>query len=201
MTAAEQSRPDVAAAREAFLAETLAGVRLSDVVVVDESYVTTKLTRLRGRSRRGTRLRARVPHGHWKLLTVLAAISVSGVVVAATVDAATDGDVFLAWVRECLLPALVPGKVVVMDNLASHHVAGVRKLVEGAGCRVVYLPPYSPDLSPIEACFSKVKNAVRSMAPRTVDEAGRSVAQAFGLVTPGDCHGFFRGCGYTLHLN
>lgn len=200
MTAAERARPDVADARDRFLRETLAGVPLADVVVVDESYVTTKLTRLRGRSPRGERLRAPVPHGHWKVLTVLAAISVAGVVAAATVDAATDGDVFVAWVRDCLVSALTPGRVVVMDNLGSHKVTGVRALVEGAGCRLAFLPPYSPDLSPIEPCFAKAKNAVRGMEPRTVEEAGRAVAAAFALVTPGDCHGFFRGCDYTLHL-
>ena len=118
--------------------------------MLDESYATTKFTRLRGRSRRGVRLRSHVPHGHWKLLTILAAVSVTGVVTAATVDAATDTDIFVAFVREALAPALRPGQVVVMDNLSSHHVDDVRALIERAGCRLVYLPPYSPDLSPIE---------------------------------------------------
>jgi hypothetical protein len=135
LVAAERLRPDVAAARDAFFAVALAGVALRDVVVLDESYATTEFTRLRGRSPRGTRLVARVPHGHWKLLTVLAAMSVSGVVCAATVDAATDTDVFVTFVRDALCPALRPGQVVVMDNLAAHKGRGHRQ-----GDRVGRLP-------------------------------------------------------------
>jgi transposase len=178
----------------------LAGVPLRDVVVLDESYATTKFTRPRGRCPRGTRLRARVPHGHRKVLTILAAVSVAGVVTAASIDAATDADVFVTFVRAALVPALRPGQVVVMDNLASHHVDGVRALVEGAGCRLVYLPPYSPDLSPIEPMWSKLKQAVRSRDPRTVLDLHAAIGEAFTTITPGDCLGYFTGCNYTLHL-
>jgi hypothetical protein len=150
LIAAEQLRPDVAARRAAFFAQALAGVAISDIVVLDESYATTKFTRLRGRSPRGQRLLARVPHGHWKLLTILAAMSVVGVVAAATIDAATDTDVFVGFITVALCPALRHGQVVVMDNLPAHHAAEVRHLIEAAGCRLIYLPPYSPDLSPIE---------------------------------------------------
>ncbi len=197
MIAAEQLRPDVAEARATYFARELAGVPLSDVVVLDESYATTKFTRLRGRSLRGTRVSARVPHGHWKLLTVIAAISVEGVVAAVTVDAPTDRDVFATFLREALLPALSPGRVIVMDNLASHHVAEVRGLLEGAGCRLVYLPPYSPDLSPIEPAWSKAKQAVRSLDPRTVPELEAAIQSSLGTINSEDCAGFFRGCGYT----
>ena len=186
--------------RAAFFAGALAGVRLSDVVVLDESYATTKFTRLRGRSPRGERLVARVPHGHWKLLTVLAAVGVSGVVAAATVDAATDTGVFVTFVRTALVPALRPGQVVVMDNLAPHKAAEVARLIGAAGCRAVYLPPYSPDLSPIEPMWSKVKQAIRSRDARTVPELDAAITHAFTTVTPGDCLGYFRGCGYTLRL-
>jgi DDE superfamily endonuclease len=143
-------RKDVAAARDAFFAEQLKHVPLCDVVVLDESYVTTQFTRLRGRSLRGERLNDRVPHGHWKLLTILAAVSVNGIVTAAAIDATTDSDVFCTFIAEALAPALRPGQVVVMDNLAAHKVAAVKRMIEAAGCRLVYLPPYSPDLSPIE---------------------------------------------------
>jgi transposase len=197
--AAEQLREDVAAARACFF-DRLKDVPLRDVVVLDESYVTTQFTRLRGRSPRGERVVQRLPQGHWELLTVLAAMTVEGVPTAAAIEAATDTEVFRAFVSEALAPCLRTGQVVVMDNLAAHKVAGVREAVEAAGCRVLYLPPYSPDYSPIEPMWSKVKQAVRSIAARTVDALTESVGTALGTVTAGDCHGYFRHCGYTLHL-
>ena len=190
----------MAAARDAFLAERLAGVPLSDVVVLDESYATTRFTRLRGRCRRGARLRCPVPHGHWKLLTVIAAMTVRGVQAAMTVDAATDAEVFGAFVGRVLAPTLRPGQVVVMDNLAAHKVAGVAGTIERAGCRVVYLPPYSPDLSPIEPMWSKVKQLLRTAAARTVDALEQAVGAALAAVTETDCRGYFEHCGYTLQL-
>jgi transposase len=197
--AQEQLREDVAAARGCFFGQ-LEDVPLNDVVVLDESYATTQFTRLRGRAPRGERVVQRVPHGHWKTLTVLAAMTVEGVLTAAAVDAATDADVFRAFVAEALVPCLRRGQVVVMDNLAAHKVAGVREAVEAAGCRLLYLPPYSPDLSPIEPMWSKVKQALRSAAARTVEALTEAVGVALGTVTAGDCLGYFRHCGYTLHL-
>ena len=199
LIAAEQLRPDVAEARATFF-DGLAGVPLRDVVVLDESYATTQFTRLRGRAPRGTRLVERVPHGRWKSLTAVAAMTVDGVLAAATVDAATDADVFRAFVRHALVPALRPGQVVVMDNLSSHKVAGVRELVESAGCRLLYLPPYSPDFSPIEPMWSQVKQAVRKAKPRTPAAVADAVGLALGTVTSADCLGYFRHCGYTLRL-
>jgi transposase len=208
VSASEQLRPDVAGARDAFFASQLAGVASSDVVVVDESYATTQMARLRGRGPRGVRVVGRVPQGHgstelaevWKLLTILAAVTVHGVLAAATVDAATDGDVFTTFVREVLVPALRPGRVVVMDNLAAHKVAGVRRLVEAAGCRLVYLPPYSPDLSPIEPMWSKLKQALRTAGARAAAALGEAIDAALLTITAADCEGYFRHCGYTLHL-
>jgi transposase len=200
VSASEQLRPDVAAARAEFFASRLAGVPLSDVVVVDESYATTQMARLRGRAERGVRVVGRVPHGHWKLLTILAAVTVHGVLAAATVDAATDADVFMTFVRCALVPALRPGQVVVMDNLAAHKVAGVRRLIEAAGCRLVYLPPYSPDFSPIEAMWSKLKQALRTTGARAVAALGEAIDAALATITAADCEGYFRHCGYTLHL-
>ena len=199
LRAREQLRPDVRERRERFFDE-IRDVPLRDVVVLDESYATTQLTRLRGRAARGVRLVGRVPHGHWKLLTVLAAITVEGVVAAATVDAATDGDVFRAFVADALVPALRRGQVVVMDNLAAHKVAGVREAVERAGCRLVYLPPYSPDFSPIENMWSKLKQALRSAGARAVDRLSEAIGAALTTITTSDCTAYFRHCGYTLHL-
>ena len=190
----------MAAARDAFFAAQLNDVPLADVVVTDESYATTQFTRLRGRARRGARVVEHVPHGHWKRLTLLAAMTVAGPLVAAAVDAATDRDVYLSFVTDCLCPALRPGQVVVMDNLSSHKVAGVRQAIEAAGCRLVYLPPYSPDLSPIEPMWSKVKQALRTVAARTVAGLIDATGPAVATVTAADCRGYFDHCGYTLHL-
>lgn len=166
--------------------------------MLDESYATTKFTRLYGRSKRGVRLVGRVPHGHWKLLTIMAAMTVQGVLAAASIDASTDGDVFGSFIRDVLVPTLRPGQVVVMDNLAAHKVAGIRQAIEAAGCRVIYLPPYSPDLSPIEPMWSKVKQTLRTLAARTVEALGDAIAEALNAITPSDCRGYFRHCGYTL---
>lgn len=199
MKASEQLRPDVLAAREVFF-EQIKDVPLRDIVVLDESYATTQFTRLRGRSRRGVRLLARVPHGHWKLLTILAAIGVNGVVTAATVDAPTDADVFGSFITNALVPALRPGQIVVMDNLAAHKISSIRKAIENAGCRLIYLPPYSPDFSPIEPMWSKLKQMLRSIAARTVAELIDGIDAAFKTISTSDCLGYFRHCGYTLHL-
>lgn len=197
LNASEQSRPDVAAARAVFF-EQIKDVPLEDVVVLDESYATTKFTRLRGRARRGVRLRASVPHGHWKLLTVIAAMTLRGVQAAMTIDAATDTDVFGAFIEQVLVPTLRPGQVVIMDNLAAHKVGWIIERIERVGCRVVFLPPYSPDFSPIELMWSKVKQLLRSAAARTVDGLQLAVGAALAAITESDCHGYFHHCGYTL---
>lgn len=155
------------------------------------------MARTRGRARRGERVVERVPHGHWKTTTVLAAVRLSGPTAAATLDGATDADCFRAYVREVLAPTLGPGDVVVMDNLSAHKAPGVREAVEAARARVVYLPPYSPDLNPIENMWSKVKAFLRSAAARTADALADAIDQALAAVTPDDCRGFFRHCGYA----
>ena len=200
LNASEQSRPDVAEARCAFV-EQIKDVPLEDIVVLDESYATTKFTRLRGRALRGVRLRASVPHGHWKLLTILAAMTLRGVQAAMTIDAATDSDVFVAFIVQVLIPTLRPGQVVVMDNLAAHKVAAVRQFIEAAQCRVIYLPPYSPDLSPIEPMWSKVKQLLRGVAARTVNAWQIAVGDALAAVNESDCLGYFEHCGYPLRPN
>ena len=200
LIASEQLRPDVSAARDSFFAEQLKDVPLSDVVVMDESYATTTFTRLRGRCHRTERLKSRVPGGHWKRLTILAAVTVNGVLCGSTIDAATDSDVFRTFVDHVLVPALRPGMVVVMDNLSSHKVKGVREAIEAAGCRLVYLPPYSPDLSPIEPIWSKVKQELRSIEARHVATLDAAVGKALSNVTVADCAGCFANCGYQLHL-
>jgi transposase len=198
--ASEQLRPDVQEARDSFFARELEGVPLADVVVLDESYATTTFTRLRGRCPRNQRLKQKVPAGHWKRLTVIAAITVAGVLAAASINASTDGQVFTTFINDCLVPALRPGMVIVMDNLSAHKVAAIRQSIESAGCRVVYLPPYSPDLSPIENIWSKSKAILRYLEARTVEDLEAAVTLAIQEVTAADCRNCFKACGYTLHL-
>ena len=173
-------------------------VKLNNVVVLDESYATTTFTRLRGRCPRHQRLRAQVSGGHWRRLTILAAITVDGVLCASTIDAATDAEVFRMFVSQVLVPSLRPGMVVVMDNLSSHKVAGVVNAIEKANCRVVYLPPYSPDLSPIEPTWSKVKQRLRTIGARDVPTLETAIGHALASITPNDCSGCFNACGYSL---
>ena len=200
LIAAEQNRPDVAAARANFFAEQLKDVPLKNVVVLDESYATTQFTRLRGRCALDQRLVAAVPHGHWKTVTILAGITIQGVLAAASIDSATDGDVFSMFIREVLAPALKPEMVVVMDNLPAHKVAAIARILEKAGCRLVYLPPYSPDYSPIENIWSKVKQVLRKREAREIPTLGEAITAALATVTATDCRNCFDSCGYTLHL-
>ena len=190
----------MAAARANFFADQLKGVPLDKVVVLDESYATTTFTPLRGRCPRHERLYASVPAGHWKRLTILAAITTAGVLGAMTVDASTDAAVFVAFVDQVLVPRLTPGMTVVMDNLSSHKVAAVARLIEQAGCRVVYLPPYSPDYSPIEPIFSKVKGHLRRTEAGDVPTLEAAIGEALKTITATDCRNCYDDCGYTLHL-
>jgi transposase len=174
----------------------LKGVPLERLVVIDESAASTNMARLRGRCPEGERLVAAVPHGHWKVLTMIAAMTVRGVLTAVTVDAATDGEVFLRFVTQALVPRRCgPATVVVLDNLQAHKVKGVREAVEAveaveaAGATLLYLPPYSPDLSPIEPMWSKVKQGLRSIAARTVDALQDAVTSALLSITPSRLRG------------
>lgn len=187
-------------ARDNFFAQQLKDVPLENVVVLDESYATTVFTRLRGRCPVSQRLKQPVPAGHWKRLTILAAITVTGVLAAASINAATDAQVFGSFVRDCLAPALRPGMVVVMDNLSSHKVAAVREAIEAAHCRLVFLPPYSPDYSPIENIWSKAKSVLRMLEARTLEDLEVAVTLALQEVTATDCRNCFDDCGYSLHL-
>jgi transposase len=188
----------VALARETFFCEQLKDVRVSDIVVLDESFATTTFTRLRGRCRRDKRLYAPVPHGHWKRLTILAAITTAGLLTAGVIDASTNADVFRSFIAEALVPGLRSGMVVIMDNLSSHKVSGIRELIENAGCRLIYLPPYSPDFSPIENIFSKVKQLLRSAGARDVPGLMQAIHDALSQITADDCVNCFSACGYTL---
>jgi transposase len=186
----------VTAARAAWPA-ALAGVDPARLVFLGESGAKTNMARLRGRCPAGERLAAAVPHGHWSTTTMISAVRLDGPFAAATLAGATDADAFLVYARDVLAPRLRPGDVVVMDNLPAHKRPGVRAAVEEAGAVVLYLPPYSPVLNPIESMWSKVKAHLRAAAARTLDALGDAIDAALAAATRDDCVGFFRGCGYA----
>jgi transposase len=168
------------------------------LIFLDESGVTTDMTRRYGRARRGERVREGTPGGHWRTLTVLGAIRSSGWVAQMTIEAATDGDIFLAYLEQVLCPQLRPGDVVVMDNLSAHKVAGVRELIQATGAELRYLPPYSPDFNPIEKCWSQVKQRLRASKARSLSALEQALAEALAAVTPQNIQACFRHCGYAL---
>ena len=156
------------------------------------------MTRRYGRARRSERVHEGTPAGHWRTLTVLGAIRASGWAATMTIEAPTDGDVFLAFLEQVLCPQLQPGDVVVMDNLAAHKVEGVRGLIVARGAELRYLPPYSPDFNPIEKCWSKVKQLLRGAKARSLWTLETAVAEALAAVTPHNIQACFRHCGYAL---
>jgi transposase len=167
-------------------------------VFVDESGASTAMDRTYGRAPSGVRVDGPVPHGHWKVTTLTAAVRLDGVPPSACLafDGATDSAGFETYVERCLVPALRPGDIVVMDNLACHKTAEVARLVGSAGAEVRYLPAYSPDLNPIEQLFSKLKGLLRSAAARTVDAVIEAMGEALRAIRPGDILGWFGHSGY-----
>ena len=168
------------------------------MIFLDETGATTEMTRRYGRAIPGKRVREGTPAGHWRTLTVLGAIRQSGWVATMTIEAATDGEIFQAYLEQVLCPQLQPGDIVVMDNLSAHKVPGVRELIENAGAELRYLPPYSPDFNPIEKCWSKFKQLLRSAKARSLEKLESSVADALTAITPQDMQGCFHHCGYGL---
>jgi transposase len=175
----------------------MAGHPPARLVFVDESGANTKMTRFRGRAPMGQRLVSHVPLGHYQTTTLVSAIRLSGPAAPWLFDGAMDGEMFLAWIEQGLVPALQKGDVVIMDNLATHKVAGVRQAIEEAEARLIYLPPYSPDFNPIENMWSKVKQILRSWAPRTEEELLPAAKAAFDAISPADCQGFFLNARYA----
>lgn len=155
------------------------------------------MTRLRGRAPRGERVVGAVPHGHWKTTTLIAALDHDGVRCSMVLDGPVNRLAFEAFVEQVLAPRLRPGDLVIMDNLSSHKGVRTPALVRAAGAAVVYLPPYSPDLNPIENAFSKVKQALRSLGHRSIESLWRVMQSVLDRVTPNDANGFFQNCGYA----
>lgn len=184
------------AARRAAWRDEQADLDPSRLVFVDETGVSTKMARRCGRSPRGQRCVAAVPHGHWKTTTLVGGLRLSGIAAPMTLDGAMDSPAFLAWIEQMLVTTLSPGDIVVMDNLPAHKQPGVRAAIEACGAELRYLPPYSPDLNPIEMAFSKFKALLKKAAARTVAELWDAVAHALPQITHGDCRSYLNAAGY-----
>jgi transposase len=195
LRAAEQDRADIAKARAEWRASQ-PDVNPENLVFIDETGAKTNMVRLYGRAPRGQRLVAPLPHGHWMTTTFVAALRHDEITAPCVFDGPMDGASFLTYVEHFLAPALRQGDVVVMDNLASHKVAGIKQAIERTGATLRYLPAYSPDLNPIEQAFAKLKAALRKAAARTFDALLKAIAQALADFTAEECANYIANSGY-----
>jgi transposase len=168
-------------------------------VFVDETWFNTQMSRYWGWAEPGARVPEAIPAGHWRSFTLLGALTASGLLATMSIEAATDSDVFQAFVDQVLCPRLRPGQIVVMDNLSAHKVVAVRHSIEAVGARLLYLPPYSPDLNPIEKCWSKIKQALRSLKARTAEALEAALVAALASISAENARAWFRFCGYTTN--
>lgn len=172
----------------------------AQLVFIDETWATTNMTRRRGRCPRGERLVASVPHGHWKTSTFVAALRTTGLTAPLVLDGAINGEAFRAYVEQFLAPTLAPGDIVIMDNLGSHKVKGVREAIEERGATLLYLPPYSPDLNPIEQSFAKFKSLIRKAAARTREALWIAIGEIIPRFAARECKNYFADAGYVLSI-
>jgi transposase len=186
----------VKAARDAWF-DQFADVRVNQLVFLDEFGATTTMQRTHGRAAPGERVVTKVPHGHWKIISTIAAMSVEGIVASGSFDGATDTDLFVTFIRVALVPMLKPGQVLVMDNLPAHKSPRVDRLVESVGARLLRLPPYSPDLNPIEMAISKIKTVLRKLARRSVNGLLDGIGEALGSIRRSDALNYVAHCGYA----
>jgi transposase len=194
--AAEQKRADVARARRRWMREQ-SMFDPARLVFIDETCTSTAMVRLRGRSPRGERLIGYAPHGHWKTITFVAGLRLRKMSAPFVLEGAMNGPMFLAYVKQCLAPTLKRGDIVVMDNLPVHKVAGVQQAIEAVGATLIYLPPYSPDLNPIEMAFSKLKAHLRKAAEHTIPALLRRIGRIVKAFSPQECRNFLRHAGYV----
>jgi transposase len=173
------------------------GIDPAHLVFIDETGTSTNMARTRGRSRRGARLVGRVPHGHWKITTFLAGLRRDEIAAPFVIDRPMNSAIFLAYVTQCLVPTLQPGDIVEMDNLKPHKATGVREAIEAAGASLLYLPPYSPDLNPIELLFAKLKALLRKAAERSVEGLWTTIGSLLDHFTPQECAAYLRHDGYS----
>ncbi|QPC91601.1 IS630 family transposase [Mesorhizobium sp. INR15] len=193
--ASEQERPDVAARRNAWF-DAQPDLDPEHLVFIDETGASTKMARLRGRTKRGMRCRSPIPHGHWKTTTFTGALRLTGMTAPMVLDGPMTGEWFVAYVEQVLVPTLRPDDVVILDNLPAHKSAAAREAIEATGARMMFLPPYSPDFNPIENAFSKLKSILRKAAARTVAELWDTISAALPCFTPTECANYFAATGY-----
>jgi transposase len=196
VVAGERDRPDVARRRAQWTKyqDRIAPERL---VFIDETWTKTNMATLRGWAPRGLRLKAKVPHGHWKTTTFLAALRHDRIDAPWLLDGPIDGESFQTYVEKVLVPTLHPGDIVIMDNLASHKGKAVRASIRAAGARLIFLPKYSPDLNPIEQVFAKLKHLLRKTAARTIDALCAAIGHLLAAFTPAECANYFKNSGYA----
>jgi len=195
--ASERDTPRVQHAREAYR-QRITALDLRRLKFVAESGVNLAMTRLYGRAPAGERAIGSVPQNYGQNVTMLGSLGVQGLEAVMTVDGATDTEVFRTYVKRVLGPTLTPGDIVVMDNLGAHKAVGVQQAIARRGARLLYLPPYSPDLSPIEPCWSKLKTALRKAKARTRAALDAAIAEAITTVSHTDAWGWFKHCGYSI---
>ena len=193
--AGEQDRPDVARRRQQWV-KYQGRVDARSLVFLDETWTKTNMAPLRGWSPSSTRLKAKVPHGHWKTMTFLAALRHDRIEAPWLIDGPINGERFRLYLERVLLPTLKPGDILVMDNLGSHKGKAVRRMIRSAGARLIFLPKYSPDLNPIEQIFSKLKHGLRSSAARSADTVCNAIGQILPTFSPQQCANYFRNAGY-----
>ena len=193
--AQEQDRKDVKRRREQWR-KYQGRIDAERLVFVDETWTKTNMAPLRGWSSRGSRVIGKAPFGRWKTMTFIAALRQDGIKAPCLFDGPINGEVFLAWVRQILVPTLRPGQIVIMDNLGSHRGKAVRQAIREAGAKLLFLPKYSPDLNPIEQVFSKLKHGLRKARARSYDAILAAIAQLLGSYTPKECANYLKNCGY-----
>lgn len=194
--ATEQNRPDVARRRD-WWKRHQSKIDASRLVFIDETWAKTNMARTHGWWRRGVPLKAHVPHGHWRTMTFIAALRCDGITAPCVLDGPINGASFRAYIEQMLVPALKPGDIVVMDNLGSHKSGAVRKAIRSAGARIFFLPPYSPDLNPIEQVFAKLKTLLRKAEERTIEGVWTRIGSLLDCFTPGECANYLRNSGYA----
>jgi transposase len=194
--ATEQDRPDVAR-RRAQWKKYQGLLDPARLVFIDETWAKTNMTRLRGWTPRGHKLLAKAPQGHWRTLTFLAALRHDRIDAPCVIDGPINGESFLAYVEQILVPVLKPGDIVIIDNLGSHKGKAVRRAIRSAGARLFFLPPYSPDLNPIEQVFAKLKTLLRKAAERTVETTWKRIGALLQAFTPKECDNYFKNAGYA----
>jgi transposase len=194
--AAEQDRPDVAR-RRAQWKKYQGRLDPRRLVFIDETWAKTNMTRQHGRCRRGRRLVAKVPHGRWRTLTFLAALRCDRIEAPCVIDGPINGLSFLAYVEQILLPTLAPGDIVIMDNLGSHKRQAIRQLIRAIGAKLFFLPPYSPDLNPIEQVFAKLKTLLRKADERSIEATWRRIGSLLDCFTAAECANYLKNSGYA----